>query len=257
MSPWWREEISVQLAPAAVTVVRRSRGWRRRELTRHALTAGGSEPASWPNVVEALGAHLGAGQSRNASLCIVLRGSFVRYLVLPPVGKLSDRDALIYARQSFADLYGAVAQQWLVCLNAAVPGRPRIAAAADQELVDALKNQARSLHLQLKSVCPELSVAVKDLVRVDGNFTGWLALVDTGHSCVARFSAGECMTIRTARYTDCAERHLLTQLEQDALCAGLEPAASELYIHSASPFEHAALRAHGWRASPLPAWNLA
>jgi hypothetical protein len=247
----------VQLAPAAITVVRRSRGWRRRELARHALTVAGSEPASWPQVVEALGAHLEAAQSRNASLCIVLRGSFVRYLVLPPVGKLSDRDALVYARQSFADLYGAAAQQWLICLNAAVPGRPRIAAAADQELVDALRNRARGLHLQLKSVCPELSAAAKDLVRVHDDFTGWLALVDAGHSCVARFSAGECMTIRTARYTDGAERHLLTQLEQDALCAGLEPAASELYVHCGSPFEHAALRAHGWRSSPLPAWSLA
>jgi hypothetical protein len=257
VSPWWREEISVQLAPAAITVVRRSRGWRRRELARHVLTVAGSEPASWPHVVEGLGAHLEAAQSRNASLCIVLRGSFVRYLVLPPVGKLSDRDALIYARQSFADLYGAAAQQWLVCLNAAVPGRPRVAAAANQEFVAALRDLARRLRLHIKSVCPELSVAVKDLVRVDGDFTGWLALIDAGHSCVARFSAGECMTIRTARYTDGAERHLLTQLEQDALCAGLDPSASELYIQSASPFEHAALHAHGWRASPLPAWSLA
>jgi hypothetical protein len=65
------------------------------------------------------------------------------------------------------------------------------------------------------------------------------------------------MTIRTARYAEYPERHLLRQLEQDALCAGLEPGASDLYIHSVPPFEHATLHLHGWRASPLPVWHVA
>ena len=257
MSPWWREELSVQLAPAAVTVVRRSRGWRRRELARHALSITGVQPTGWHDAVEALGAHLAAQRSGNASLRITLRSNFVRYLVLPLVGKLSEPDALIFAQQSFFDLYGAAAQQWAVCLNAPAPGLPRIAAATEQALIEALREQARRLRFHIDSVRPILSAAVQDLARVDGNYTGWLAVVDAGHSCVARFSAGECMTIREARYSDCPERHLLTQLEQDALCAGLEPGESDLYVHSASPFEHATLHPHGWRASPLPVWSLA
>jgi hypothetical protein len=181
----------------------------------------------------------------------------LRYLILPRVEKLSERDALIFAQQSFADLYGAAAQQWAVCLNASMPGLPRIAAATDQALIEALREQAIRLRLHMSSVRPILSAAVQDLARVDGKFTGWLAVVDAGHSCVARFTAGECITIREARYTECPERHLLTQLEQDALCAGLEPGASDLYVHSVSPFEHAMLHTHGWRALPLPAWTLA
>jgi hypothetical protein len=70
VSPWWREEISVLLAPAAVTVVHRSRGWRRRELARDALNVAGISPAGWHDAVEALNANLGAKQSRDASLCV-------------------------------------------------------------------------------------------------------------------------------------------------------------------------------------------
>ena len=257
MSPWWREEITAQLGPDEVTLVHRSRGLQRRELDRQTLTAASADSASWHNIVEAMSANLAARQRRYAGLRVTLRGDLVHYLALPWVENLSERDTLVYAQQSFADLYGAAAQNWAVCLSGAVRGVPRIAAATDMTLIEALHAQARRLRLKLCSVRPALCAAVQDLARVDSDFTGWLAVIDTGHSCLARFSAGECMTIRTARFAESTERHLLTQLEQDALCAGFEAAAGEVYVHAASPFDHLPLHAHGWHAKPLPVWSLA
>ena len=256
MSPWWREEISVQLAAAAFTVVRRSRGLRRRELERHSLAAPDCSSA-WQSAVETMAADFAARQWRNASLAVTLHGNLVRYLVLPWVENLSDRDALVYAQQSFAELHGAAAQNWAVCVSEYQRAVPRIAAATDPGLLAALQTLARTRGMKLCSVRPVLCAAVQDLARVDTNFTGWLALVEGGHSCIARFSAGACMTVRTARFAEPAERHLLTQLEQDAFGAGIEVQSGQVYIHPASPSADETLHAHGWRPVALPAWTLA
>jgi hypothetical protein len=255
VSPWWREEISAQLAPDAATLVHRSRGLRRRQLVRATVTV--ADSASWHGSADALGAYLEAQHSRNIGLCITLRGSLVRYLALPPIEILSERDAMVYAQQSFADLYGPAAENWAVCLSGAVRGLPRIAAAADMELIDALRAHARKHRLKLRSVRPALCAAVEGIARGDKNFSGWLVLIDTGHSCIARFSAGHCMAVRTARFAESTGEHLLTQLEQDALCSGSEAAPGAIYVDAAAPFDDAPLRAHGWNASPLPAGNLA
>ena len=92
MSPWWREVITAQLAPDEVTLVHRSRGLQRRELERQTLTAASADSASWHNIVEAMNTYLEARQWRNAGLCVTLRGDFVRYLALPWVEKLSERE---------------------------------------------------------------------------------------------------------------------------------------------------------------------
>jgi hypothetical protein len=87
---------------------------------------------------------------------------------------------------------------------------------------------------------------------VNSEFSGWLALMDTRHSCIARFRAGVCMAVRTARFAEPSGQHLLTQLEQDALCAGVEAASAQIYVDAAAPFDEGPLRKQGWNASPLP-----
>ena len=256
MSPWWREEFSARIAPGGMTLVRSSRGPRRRELSRQTVATSNSDSTAWQPVVELLGAQIEALKWRNADLGVTLGGNLARYLVVPWIENLRDADALVYARQSFVDVHGAAAENWAICLSRAVRGLPRIAAAADRELIEALHSQAGTVRLKLRSVRPVLAAAVEDLARLDGRMTGWLAILESGTSCVARFRGGECMTVRTARFAEPAEQHLLAQLEQDALCAGLESGAGKLYVHTALPLDESPLNQHGWNVLPLPRWCL-
>jgi hypothetical protein len=201
-----------------------------------------------------LGAQIDARKWRNADLGVVLGGHLARYLVLPWIEKLRDADALVFARQSFVDVHGKAAEDWAICLGRAVRGLPRIAAAADRKMIEALHSQARVLRLKLRSVRPVLDAAAEDLARVDARMTGWLAIVESGNSCVARFRGGECMTVRTARFAEPAEQHLLAQLEQDAMCAGLDSGTGKLYVYAALPLDDTTLRQHGWKVLPLPGW---
>jgi hypothetical protein len=252
VSPWWREEIRARIAPGGISLVKSSRGPRRRVLSRQTIAVSALDSTASQPIAELLGAQIEARKWRNADLRVTLGGHLARYLVLPWVENLRDADALGYARQSFVDVHGAVAENWAICLSRAVRGLPRIAAAADRALIEALQSQARMLRLKLRSVRPVLSAAVEGLARVDGQMTGWLAIVESGNSCVARFRGGECMTVRTARFAEPAEQHLLAQLEQDALCAGPDGGTGKLYVHAALPFDDNALREHGWKAISLP-----
>jgi len=254
VSPWWREQISARIAPGGITLLRNSRGPRRRVLDRQSVTTSTPDSTAWQPVVELLGAQIEARKWRNADLGVVLGGHLARYLVLPWIEHLRDADALVFARQSFVDVHGKAAEDWAICLSHAARGLPRIAAAVDRKMIEALHSQARTLRLKLRSVRPVLAAAVEDLARVDGRLTGWLALVETGNSCVARFRDGECMTVRTARFAEPAEQHLLAQLEQDAMCAGLDSGTGKLYVHAALPLDDAPLRVHGWKVLALPGW---
>jgi len=60
--------------------------------------------------------------------------------------------------------------------------------------------------------------------------------------------------VRTARFAEPAEQHLLAQLEQDALCAGLESGTGKLYVHAALPLDDTPLQERGWKVLPLPGW---
>lgn len=255
MSPWWRETITAQLAPAEVSLTRRGRGPRRRELARRTLTA--AESAGWREIVATMSAFLEASRWRNADLRVTLRGSFVRYLVLPWIDDLAERDALAYAQQSFAELHGEAARGWAVCLSAAMKGKPRVAGAVDAQLIDELRFQCAKLGLRLRSVRPGLCAAIEDLARVDAAYTGWLALIEARHTCVARLQHGDCLSVRSARFAQSPEEHLLAQLEQDALCAGTEEATRKLYVHAAAPLDDGSLSERGWSAAPLPALSLA
>jgi len=254
VSPWWREEISARIAPGGITLLRNSRGPRRRVLDRQSVTTSTPDSTAWQPVVELLGAQIDARKWRNADLGVVLGGHLARYLVLPWIEKLRDADALVFARQSFVDVHGKAAEDWAICLGRAVRGLPRIAAAADRKMIEALHSQARVLRLKLRSVRPVLDAAAEDLARVDARMTGWLAIVESGNSCVARFRGGECMTVRTARFAEPAEQHLLAQLEQDAMCAGLDSGTGKLYVYAALPLDDTTLRQHGWKVLPLPGW---
>ena len=141
MSPWWREQISARIAPGGITLLRNSCGPRRRVLDRQSVTTSTPDSTAWQPVVELLGAQIEALKWRNADLGVVLGGHLARYLVLPWMDNLRDADALVFARQSFVDVHGKAAEDWAICLSRAVRGLPRIAAAADRKMIEALHSR--------------------------------------------------------------------------------------------------------------------
>lgn len=90
---------------------------------------------------------------------VVLSNALVRYLVLlwqDGVLKASDWQAI--AQYAFRVQYGAVAQQWHVAVQMGEFGRPMLAAAIDESLVEALNQSAAQCVFKIDSITPLLTL---------------------------------------------------------------------------------------------------
>jgi hypothetical protein len=252
VSLWWREQLRVSLAPGRVAVRRRTRGPRRRELdgADAAVAPAAGAPTAWQAALQTFEAMVVKAGWHNAELEIVLSNHFVHYLALPWVENLAAAEFETFARHQLQSVYGTDAAGWAVCSGRADAGQPRIAAATDAALIDELRALAKRRHLHLCGVEPLLAAECATLPAAD-SAGGWLALVEPGRISVSRLERGHCLSVRAAAFSGPAERTLLSLLEQDALCAGVDAvAASKLFLRAGVTIDSAALRERGWQVLP-------
>jgi hypothetical protein len=243
--------LHVSLAPDLVSVRRRSRGPRRRELEVGDTAVSQSTTApDWRAPVRAFAATAEQAGWRNADLEIVLSSHFVQYLVLPWFEKLSAHDALAYARHQLQSRFGADADTWAVCIGRANAGMPRVAAAADAQLIGELRAAGAARGLRLTGVRPLLAAACAALPDKGPPPSGWLAIVERGRMSVSRIEHGHCVSVRSAYCGNEHETSLLNLLDQDALCAGIGAGSAKLYLQACVSVNCDLLRARGWQVLP-------
>ena len=162
MSPLWRNRYSVALHPQRAVVVRRRRGLRTVAEPVHAETwAGAPSQPNWREAAQAferLAQHI--KQQGGDSVSVVLSNHFVRYLLIPWSDRIASAEEFgNYAAASFADVYGVVAEDWELCVSRERAGAPRVAAAVDRALLEALRAAAAAARLRIKSIKPHLMAA--------------------------------------------------------------------------------------------------
>jgi len=252
VSLWWREQLKASLTPDQVSVRRRSRGLRRRDVAVQsfpvAQTGGRNE---WGHALQTFAAAADQCGWRGLDLEVVLSGHFVHYVALPWTDNLSADDAMAYARHQLQTCFGAEAAGWKIALGRAATGLPRLVAAIEQALLDELHAQAARCALQLRSVRPSLDAACEALPGRMLPAAAWLAVVERGRLSVSRLEQGQCVSVRSAAYAGDPARMLLTLLDQEALCAGAATAdASTLYLQSVDVVNCDVLRNRGLQVLP-------
>ena len=105
MSLLWRDEVAIFLSPHKLSLVRRSRGLRRRLLA----SAEEEVPAGSTGVFESLAQLLTDPTWQNAvARVVVANQAWARYAVVPwPDARLDEAGRLAHARFVLADAYGA------------------------------------------------------------------------------------------------------------------------------------------------------
>jgi hypothetical protein len=236
-----------------VALRRLGRGARARELGRYQFGVGAVDGThDWKPALTLLNSKFEALAWRKADLEIVLSGHYTRLMLMPWTADVSEQDAAAYARHQFDAVYGSDAAAWNICLGVAHPRRPRIMAAAERSLIDALTALAASYEMRLCSVRPALSVLVDALPAQDPALSGWVALVEPGSVHVACLETGHCIDIRGARYGDDPASSLLSLLRESALHTDRETDGAHLKLFTATAADSAVLRQHGWRVEHAP-----
>jgi len=248
VSPWWRNRIVAEICPRMVSLRRWSRGPFAKEAAPERIEIVDAPGArEWRPALERLAQLLEMQPWRGADLDVALAGSLTRCLMLPSMNNLSGEDAQAYARYQFADVYGeAAAGAWEICVSRAAPGAPRVALAAERTLLDELRALASRFNLRLRSVQPTLAAAVRALPAGDA-LSGWLALIEQGHVCLARIERGNFAGVRNAGFGENPVTAVMSLLNQDALCAGVDQRFGKIYIAAKRVLDSSPLRGQGWQ----------
>jgi hypothetical protein len=153
-----RDRYVAVLAPGGATLVRR-RGRGRAEVVDRADSVDRDGP-QWFAAADGLERLLAAHKPGRHRLAVVLSSHFARYLLVPWSEEIGSPDELeAYTRIRFEEVYGAVVAGWALRLSPEAAGRPRLAAAIEQGLLDRLLAIAASAGVRLESVQPYLMTA--------------------------------------------------------------------------------------------------
>lgn len=191
---------------------------------------GQTEGPAWSNAAQALERLLSEQARGRGSLSLVLSSRFVRFALIPWSEQIASPEELkAYARFRFQEIYGALADDWLLRLSPAPAGQPRLAAAIERGLLERLQLALQGAGMRLCSVQPYLMAAFN-------RFAGQLpaddflfVLAEPGRSSLLLARAGEWTCVRSVSGSG-DDAALLALVERESELQGLEGAAR--YLHA-------------------------
>jgi hypothetical protein len=136
-------------------------------------------------------------------LTLLLSNHYVRYLILPWNDAISGRTELgAMASHAFAAHFGAPAAGWAIQTSPESAGRPRLAAAADIELLSALQAAVASSRLHLASIVPYLVTAFNRLAPSLRRRDFLFLLAEPGRACLLAAAGGQLRAAQSRAVED-------------------------------------------------------
>ncbi|GAB3388907.1 hypothetical protein [Azotobacter armeniacus] len=230
MSLSWGERYIAVLGATRLALFRRRRG----ELELLGGTEyGQAEGPAWSGAAQALERLLSEQDRGRGTLSLVLSSRFVRFALIPWSEQIASPEELeAYARFRFQEIYGALANDWLVRLSPAPAGQPRLAAAVERGLLERLQVALKGAGLRLASVQPYLMAAFNRFAGQlpAGDFL--FVLAEQGRSSLLLAREGCWAGVRSVAGSG-DDTALLALIERESDLQGLEGAArSALYLHA-------------------------
>jgi hypothetical protein len=201
VSPLWRDEIAIYLAPRKLALVRRARGLKPRvvaatELALPVGTVGDIGPV-FARLADVLTEATWHGA---AARVVVADHSWARYGIVPwSATHLDASGRLAHARYVLGGTYGEAVADWDVTLADTPPGHSCVACAMPAMLRGALEDTLAPARLALVSLQPQLIVAFNVWRhRLPADDT-WFVSVDDGSLSAVHLSNGAWDRVHMAR----------------------------------------------------------
>ncbi len=201
MSPLWRDEVTIELAPRRLALVRRARGIRPRVVAATEVPVPDGALGDPAPVLARLAELLRDPAWHRARVRVIVADHpWVRYAVAPwPGTRLDEAGRITHARYVLADAFGGSVADWDVALSDTPPGRPYVACAmlpALRGMVEAAAREARSLLVSLR---PRLVEAFHAWRRLLPASDAWFVSVGDGALAAVRLRKGTWERVHVAR----------------------------------------------------------
>jgi hypothetical protein len=200
VSPLWRDEIAIYVAPRKLALVRRARGMKSRVVAKTEVAVPDSTVGDIGPVFARLADELMERTWHGAAARVVVADPWVRYGIVPwPATRLDAAGRLKHARYVLSDMYGEAVADWTVTLADTPPGRGYVACAMPASLRGALEDALAPARLALVSLQPQLIVAFNAWrPRLPADDT-WFVSVDDGSLAAVHLSDGVWDRVHAAR----------------------------------------------------------
>jgi hypothetical protein len=200
VSPRWRDELAISLAPDRLALLRRARGLAPREVEAEELAvapaAGDALGPALARLAEALSA---PRWQRAAARVVVADPAWARFAVVPwPGVRLDAAGRQAHARFVLGDAYGPAVADWAVALEDAPPGRACVACAMPPTLRSDLEAALAPARLTLVSLRARLVVAF-EAWRRQLPAAAWFVRAGEGSLSAVRLRGGAWEQVHAAR----------------------------------------------------------
>lgn len=199
MSPLWRDEVGIYLAPRRIALMRVGRGVRPIPQADRNITVDTRE-FHWESALSTLAHCLEDPTWRDANLRLVISDHWVRYATIPWSDAIADHaERIEHARISMGNTYGDVVSQWTITVSDSRPGTPLVACGIPHALLARTRALAESSGLRIRSVQPHLVAAFngwREQLAEDG---AWFVTLEEGSLAAVHFTRDEWDCVRSVR----------------------------------------------------------
>ncbi|MDV6342680.1 hypothetical protein R2103_12965 [Nitrosomonas sp. Is24] len=252
MSPLWRDQIQVFLAPGRIDLVRSTRGFKPVQSAKVTVWC---EPAQdalvWQAAVQQLEKHL--MDAAGAQLSVTLSNHFVRYVALLPQAEIATPEEVnSYAAFRMREVYAERVNSWALSVSEWTPLSGAVCAAIPRDLMVQLEEMAARCRCTLKEIEPYFaSVYDRWQKLLDGNKT-YFAVIEAGRICLAVLINGSWHSIRNQRILHNVAAELLAALDQEAILTGSKEAIELVHVFAPEQADLTLPEQCGWCVVPMP-----
>ncbi len=200
MSPLWRDEIAIYVAPRKIALARRERGLKPRVGAATEVAVPGGNANDIRPAFACLAKVLAEPTWQDAAARVVIADPWARYgIVSWPTTRLDADARLTHARYVLADTFGEGLVDWAVTLADTAPGRSCVACAMPGQLRSSLEDVLAGARLKLASLQPQLVVAFNAWRHRLPPDDAWFVSLDDGSLSAVHLSNGAWDRVHMAR----------------------------------------------------------
>lgn len=199
MSPLWRDEVAIYIAPRRIALARRTRGLKPRVGSATEIAVAGHFGDFGP-ALSRLAEVLAEPTWQDAAARVIVADPWARYGIVPwPNLRLDNEGRLSHARYVLAESYGEVVSDWNVSLADTPPGQAYVACAMPAALKSGLEETLAGGRLRLVSLQPQLIVAFNAWRLQLPPDDAWFVSLDEGSLAAVHLSQGAWDRVHMAR----------------------------------------------------------
>ena len=251
MSPLWRDQVNILVAPGGVHVARYGRGWSPRALWSQSMQCAESGDNAWQPAVDTLDRVLQLQQWAGIGARVVVSNHFARYVLIPDASKLRDaKERLAAARHQLQTIYGEASGGWRVAIGAAPATGGLPAAAIDAAFLEGITASLTKAKLRPLAVEPLFASAFNQCRQRIGAGAAWLVVAEPGRVGLAYLDHGKWLKLRVERIRAALQDVLPGLLERSRLADGESVPAGRVFFVSRETSRLELQRA-SWTLEPI------